>query len=216
MVNQPRRPCTHRAAVSAPRANADRSRAECVSTIVSAGPSNPTVCVPGMNPARVDDTSIGLAKPAPCIACFRSNAVPDGASFFAAVMRFVQVGAELVLGGEQSGRPGHNRLEDDDAGRKIRRRDHADAGVGDRASHRRLIPGPAGRADHGVDAEPRERLDIRLHGIRKREIDRHVDSAAPPVLIESAGVRGDCGSTTPTISQSYSGARSPTIRPMRP
>src|SRR5258707_683164 len=59
IVNQPRLPTTHRAAVSAPRAKPDRSRAVCVSIIVSAGPSKPIVCVPGMKPARVDATSIG-------------------------------------------------------------------------------------------------------------------------------------------------------------
>ena len=84
MLNQPWRPFTHRAAESAPRANADRSRAKCVKTMVSAGPSKPTVCVPGMKPARVEETSIGLVKPAASIACLRNNAVPDGASFFAA------------------------------------------------------------------------------------------------------------------------------------
>ena len=72
------------AAVSAPRANAVRSRAVCVSVIVSAGPSKPTTCVPGMNPARVAETSIGLGNPACSIVRFRSSAVPDGASFLAA------------------------------------------------------------------------------------------------------------------------------------
>ena len=84
MVNQPRLPLTHRAAMSAPRANAVRSRAVCESVIDSAGPSKPTVCVPGMWPARVDDTSMGRGKPAYSIARFSINAVPDGASFFAA------------------------------------------------------------------------------------------------------------------------------------
>jgi len=81
-VNHPRLPRTQAAATSAPRAKAERSRAVCVNVIVSAGPSNPTVCVPGMNPARVDDTSIGRGKPAPSIVFLSENAVPDGASFF--------------------------------------------------------------------------------------------------------------------------------------
>ncbi len=59
IVNQPWRPLTQRAAVRAPRANAPRSRAVWDSVIDSDGPSKPIVCVPGMNPARVDDTSIG-------------------------------------------------------------------------------------------------------------------------------------------------------------
>src|SRR4051812_23886972 len=58
IVNQPRLPTTHFAAPSAPRAKAVRSRAVCVSVTVSAGPSKPTVCVPGMNPAREEDTSM--------------------------------------------------------------------------------------------------------------------------------------------------------------
>src|SRR5262249_9937929 len=84
IVNQPRLPWIHCAATRAPRANAVRSRAACVSVIVSAGPSNPTVWVPGMNPARVAETSIGRVNPDRSIAPFRSSAVPDGASFFAA------------------------------------------------------------------------------------------------------------------------------------
>src|SRR4029079_7633436 len=42
IVNQPCLPCIHFAAVSAPRANAVRSRAACESVIVSAGPSKQT------------------------------------------------------------------------------------------------------------------------------------------------------------------------------
>ena len=102
-------------------------------------------------------------------------------------MRFVQEGAELALGLEETGRASHNRLEDDDTGGEVWRRDHADAGVGDRAADRRLVGGPSGRADDDVDAEPRERLDVRFHGVREREIDRHVDAAPPPILVESAG-----------------------------
>src|SRR6202011_247630 len=60
IVNQPCCPLTQRAACRAPRANAVRSRAVWVSVIDSAGPSKPIVCVPGMWPARVEDTSIGL------------------------------------------------------------------------------------------------------------------------------------------------------------
>ena len=51
----------HRAATSAPLANPRRSRAACVNSIVSDGPSNPTVWMPGIAPARVDDMSIGSA-----------------------------------------------------------------------------------------------------------------------------------------------------------
>ena len=70
------RPLSHFAASSAPCANTARSRTVCVSVTVSAGASNPTVCVPGIEPARVDETSIGrviagavpspLAASAPC------------------------------------------------------------------------------------------------------------------------------------------------------
>jgi hypothetical protein len=41
----------------APRAKGDRSRAACVNVIVSPGESKPIVCVPGIEPARVDATS---------------------------------------------------------------------------------------------------------------------------------------------------------------
>src|SRR5437773_7749964 len=81
IVYQPRLPRTQVAATSAPRANAERSRAEFVSVIVSAGPTNPIVCVPGTYPARVDETSIGRGNPACSIAFFSDSAVPDGASF---------------------------------------------------------------------------------------------------------------------------------------
>jgi len=84
MLNHPRFPVTHFAAAMAPRANAVRSRAVCESVTVSAGPSNPTVWVPGMNPARVDEMSMSRGKPARSIVCFSSKAVPDGASFFVA------------------------------------------------------------------------------------------------------------------------------------
>src|SRR5688572_13176472 len=84
IVNQPRRPCTQRAASSAPAAKPRRSRAVWVSSIVSDAPSNPIVCVPGIAPARVDDTSMGLAYPAAVIASRSSSAVPDGASRFVA------------------------------------------------------------------------------------------------------------------------------------
>ena len=40
-------------------ANVDRSRTEWLSVTVSLGPSKPTVWMPGMNPARVELTSIG-------------------------------------------------------------------------------------------------------------------------------------------------------------
>ena len=49
-------------------AKPDRSRAVCVSVIVSPAASNPIVCVPGIEPARVDDTSIGRLKARPFIA----------------------------------------------------------------------------------------------------------------------------------------------------
>jgi hypothetical protein len=54
MVYQPRLPMIQCAASSAPRANALRSRAWCVSVIVSEAASKPSVCVPGIAPARVD------------------------------------------------------------------------------------------------------------------------------------------------------------------
>src|SRR5262245_51104959 len=84
IVYQPCLPWIHFAAVSAPRANAVRSRAACESVTVSAGPSKPTWCMPGMKPARVDETSIGRGNPDSSIVRLSRIAVPDGASFFAA------------------------------------------------------------------------------------------------------------------------------------
>ena len=81
IVNQPRLPWIHRAA-SARRANAVRSRTLCVSVSFLRA-VEPDRCVPGMKPARVDETSIGRGNPA-LHPAFISNAVPDGASFFAA------------------------------------------------------------------------------------------------------------------------------------
>ncbi len=61
IVNHPGLPRTQRAASRAPRAKAARSLAVCVSVIVSDGASNPNVCVPGIEPARVDVTSRELS-----------------------------------------------------------------------------------------------------------------------------------------------------------
>ena len=48
-------------------------------------PVEADVCVPGMCPARVDDTSIGRAIARACsMARLSSSAVPEGASFFIA------------------------------------------------------------------------------------------------------------------------------------
>ena len=53
------------------------------------------------------------------------------------------------------------RLEQHDAGRKIRRDDDADAGVGDRLrAARASCCRPAGRADDEADAAPRERRRV--------------------------------------------------------
>ena len=51
--NQPRLLFNHVAAVRAPRANTARSRTVCVSSMVSDGPSKPTVWVPGTEPTLV-------------------------------------------------------------------------------------------------------------------------------------------------------------------
>jgi hypothetical protein len=75
---------THRAASSAPLANTDRSRAEWVNVIVSAAASKPTVCVPGIEPARVDVMSTALSYPALSNAAFSASAVPEGLSRFVA------------------------------------------------------------------------------------------------------------------------------------
>ena len=150
IVNQPRRPFTHCAAVSAPRANAVRSRAVCVSVIVSAGPSKPTVWVPGIYPARVDETSIGRVKPARSIAPLSSSAVPEGASFFGVMVRFVEKRAEIVLRGEEPRGLRHNGLEHHDAGREIGRGHDTDALVGDDLAELRLarIPSRSCRRRH--------------------------------------------------------------------
>ena len=101
IVNQPRLPCTHRAAASAPRANAVRSRAVWVSVIVSAGPSNPMVCVPGMKPARVELTSIGRAKPALLHRLLQRQRRARRRVLLRRVMRLVNERAELRLRREQ-------------------------------------------------------------------------------------------------------------------
>ena len=62
----------------------DRSRAVWVSVIVSPGASKPMVCVPGMSPARVDETSIARRSRARASPSRSSSAVPDGASRLAA------------------------------------------------------------------------------------------------------------------------------------
>src|SRR6185503_9097518 len=56
----PLRPTIQRAATRAPAANPSRDRAACVNVLWSPLESNPTRCVPGMLPARVDATGISL------------------------------------------------------------------------------------------------------------------------------------------------------------
>ena len=83
IVNQPRRPRPARGD-EGPCANVARSRTVWVRVMVSAGPSKPTVWMPGTKPTRVEATSIGRGKPPRSSAPLSSSAVPDGASFLAA------------------------------------------------------------------------------------------------------------------------------------
>ena len=79
-VKTPRRPCSHRPAVSAPAAKTRRSRATWRSVMVSYGASSTNSCSPGMAPARTD--VIGQSRvgsPARAASCKR-RPVPDGAS----------------------------------------------------------------------------------------------------------------------------------------
>ena len=68
------------------------------------------------------------------------------------MVRFVKERAELVLRREELRGLRHDRFEQHDAGRKIRRGHDADAGVGDDLAQLRLVRSPAGRADDDVDA----------------------------------------------------------------
>src|SRR6266496_2703048 len=68
------------------------------------------------------------------------------------VMRLVQERAELLLRCEELRRVRGNGLEQDDARRKIRRGDDADASLAGNGPQLALVRAPAGRADDEIDA----------------------------------------------------------------
>ena len=107
MVNQPRLPRTHVAAISAPRANAVRSRAVWVSVIVSAGPSNPIVCVPGMRGRHIDRTR----KPRRLHRPLERQRGSRRRVLFRDVMRLVEPRSVVALIPHELGRSRHECLE---------------------------------------------------------------------------------------------------------
>ena len=178
--NHPRRPLTHLAASSAPLANPVRSRAVCVSVIVSAGLSNPTVCVPGIEPTRVDATSIGSAVPG----LLHRFADRDGRAgrcvSLGPVVELVDPGAKLRPVGEQFGRTRGERHEQVHAQREVRRRDDADRIRRHLAPEGFFLVLPAGRADHEVRPARGELPGVARNGRADRKVDRHVGGR--PVL----------------------------------
>jgi hypothetical protein len=93
------------------------------------------------------------------------------------MVRFVKESRKLRLRREQPGGVGGQRFEQDHPGRKIRRDDDPDAGVGDHRAQLRFAGGPAGGADHQADAALRQHDRVVDHRVGCGEIDRHVDTA---------------------------------------
>ena len=87
----------------------------------------------------------------------------------------MQPRAEVALCGEERGGVLDDRLEDHDAGRKIRRRDDARAGVRRGAANGRLVLLPPGRAHDDVDAATDERRKVDRDRRRRGEVDGDVD-----------------------------------------
>ena len=145
--------------------------------MVSNGPSKPTVCVPGMDPARVDETSIGASYPASRAAFSRLIAVPEGASTLAAWCGLVDPSAELLVTTEQSSGPFDNALKQIDPQREVGCDDDADSGAVDHLSQRVFVVVPPGGSDHRVDSRLRQTWHVHHGCLSRREIDRDVDSA---------------------------------------
>ena len=82
----------------------------------------------------------------------------------------------------------HDRIEEHDAGRKVRSDNDAPARFVYRRAYCRLMLGPAGGSDHEIDAAPRERRGVPRHRRGRGEIDRHVD-AVPARSVGAAAMR---------------------------
>ncbi len=126
IVNHPVRPAPSARLRARRGRRRDRSRAVCVSVIVSAAASKPSVCVPGIAPARVDDDIDvrGVARP-PAAALDRER----GSGWRIAlgrVMQLVDPGAELGCGAQSARRHVDDGQEHVHAEGEIRRGDHAE------------------------------------------------------------------------------------------
>ena len=206
IVNQPRRPCTHRAAVSAPRANVPRSRTLCVSVMVSDGPSKPIVCVPGIEPARVAATSIGRGVPGRLAS--RPSSDKRGPGRRVALRRVVQlvhVGAVVRVRPRAIGwLPSQSRRTEWRPSRNSERRRRRCPRV-PRASRTRALASsqPVVPIDD-VDPERGEAPHVVFDGGRDREVDRYVN-VRPPAGPETLALlvrdvvqhAGDLASRTP-------------------
>ena len=178
--NQPCRPCTQRAASSAPRANVARSRVVCVRAIVSLGPSNPTVWVPGAAPTRVD--AMSMARSYPCLRHLlpqRERGARWGVDL-GGVVDLVNPGAEFLVRSSNSraarAARSRNRLTPREKLAAATTPIPASSAI---VPHRALFGGPPGGADHEVDPMLRQSGQGVDHGVGSREVDGHIDVAHP-------------------------------------
>jgi hypothetical protein len=156
----------------------------CVSVIVSAGPSNPIVCVPGMKPARVDATSIGRGNP-PAPSSLQQQRRARRRVLLRRVMRSCRnapksgCGANSFAACATSARTARRRSKssgDDDP--EPASRPPAQLGFARR---------PAGRADDEANPARRQHDGIRDHRIRCREIDGDINTG-PPIGLGTAAM----------------------------
>ena len=141
---------------------------------VSAGPSKPIVCVPGMDPARVEDTSIGRANPARSIARLTQRRARRRV-LLGRVVRLVEPRAEVRHAARSSVAARHDELHQDH---------RAEREFGAATTPMSPVPHAARTAAscalHPVvpitTLMPRaaRRAHVRQHGVRRRHIDRDI------------------------------------------
>ena len=154
---------------------------------VSDGPSKPMVCVPGIDPARVDATSMRAGSRRSTIARLSISAVPDGASFLAAwCSSWIQAPKSCVRR-EAAGRLLGEQLEQVHAEREVRRR-HARRCRRGATSARSAASCASQPVVPITTLMPRAASCGRFdrHGLGQREVDGDVDAAV--VAREAVGV----------------------------
>ena len=192
MLNHPRRPRSHFAASSAPCAKTARSRTSCVSVTVSARPSKPTVCVPGIDAGtrrrHVDAAACSRRPASPSAAAARSptarpswrRGAPRGST------------RRRRRAARTCARPLRPTVET----RTCQARNSAATSTpmsarsaSTRSFHLAILP--AGGADDDVHAAPARIGKVRRHRGGRREVDRDVDLCRRAPRLSRRRRRGD-------------------------